>query len=148
MKSLAQIKMNYNLDCSQIHNLLMSSPKLLKWIMGSENIENIMDVWMKFIQNSIKDFLVLFTCFCKMSDPSECFFKSDFLWFKQIIIYFGTLSFAFLFFLTFDAKNIHSPCPSEMCLRTGSSDNLSTSASHFSSHSPITPASEQMDKSK
>ena len=28
-KSVAQVKMNYDLDCSEMYNLLISSPKLL-----------------------------------------------------------------------------------------------------------------------
>ena len=39
VKSLAQVKMNYDLDCSEMYNLLISSPKLLKKIMGSEKYD-------------------------------------------------------------------------------------------------------------
>ena len=39
VKSLAQVKMNYDLDCSEMYNLLISTPKLLRKIMGSEKYE-------------------------------------------------------------------------------------------------------------
>ena len=39
VKSLVQVKVNYNLDCPQMYNLLISSPKLLKQIMGSEKYD-------------------------------------------------------------------------------------------------------------
>ena len=39
VKSLAQVKMNYDVDCCEMYNLLISTPKLLKQIMGSEKYE-------------------------------------------------------------------------------------------------------------
>jgi len=39
VKSLAQIKMNYDLDCSQMYDLLFSTPELLKQIMDGAKYE-------------------------------------------------------------------------------------------------------------
>ena len=39
VKSLAQIKMNYDLNCSQMYNLLISSPELLKKVMSVEKYD-------------------------------------------------------------------------------------------------------------
>jgi hypothetical protein len=39
VKALAQIKQNYDLDCPQMYDLLISSPKLLKQIMGGEKYD-------------------------------------------------------------------------------------------------------------
>lgn len=36
VKCLVQIKMNYDLNCSEVYNLLISSPQLLKQIMSNE----------------------------------------------------------------------------------------------------------------
>jgi hypothetical protein len=36
VKALAQVKVNYDLDCPQMYELLISTPKLLKQIIGGE----------------------------------------------------------------------------------------------------------------
>ena len=39
VKSLAQVKMNYDFTCSQMYDFLITSPKLLKEIMSGEKYE-------------------------------------------------------------------------------------------------------------
>jgi hypothetical protein len=39
VKSLVQVKMNYELDCSQMYDMLISSPALLTEIMGGEKYD-------------------------------------------------------------------------------------------------------------
>ena len=47
VKSLPQVKMNCDLDCCEMYNMLISTPKLLKQIMESEKYE----VWTLFSIN-------------------------------------------------------------------------------------------------